>query len=89
MDAAMCRNSQQRYSVKKVFLKISHENNIAKYFTGKHLCWGLFLIKLQACNFIKKRLQHRCFLVKYAIFLRTTILKNICERLHQCDCVQD
>ena len=29
-------------------------------FTEKHLCWGIFLIKLQAwpCNFMKKRLQH-------------------------------
>ena len=35
----------------------------------------------QACNFIKKRLIHRCFLVKLAKFLRTPILKNICERL--------
>ena len=27
-------------------------------FTGKHLCWSLFLIKLQVCKFIEKRLQH-------------------------------
>ena len=42
-------------------------------FTKKHLC----------CNFIKKRLQHRRFLVKFANFLRTPkhILKNICELL--------
>ena len=32
-------------------------------------------------NFIKKRLQHRCFLVKFAKFLRTPISKNIYERL--------
>ena len=32
-------------------------------------------------NFIKKRLQHRCFRVKFAKFLKTPILKNICERL--------
>ena len=31
-----------------------------------------------ACSFIKKRFQHRCFLVK---FLRTPILRKICERL--------
>ena len=36
---------------------------------------------LQSCNFIKKRLQHRCFPIKFAKFLRTPILKNICERL--------
>ena len=32
-------------------------------------------------NFIKKRLQHRCFLVKLAKFLRTSIFQKICERL--------
>ena len=34
--------------------------------------------KLQACNFIKKRLQHRYFPLNIANFLRTPILKNIC-----------
>ena len=43
--------------------------------------WSLFLIKLQACNFIKKRLLHMCFPVNIAKFLRTPILKNIFERL--------
>ena len=37
-------------------------------FTEKHLCW---------------KLQHRCFPVKFAKFLRTSILKNVCERLSQ------
>ena len=36
---------------------------------------------LQVYNFIKKRLQHRCFAVNIAKFLRSTILKNIYERL--------
>ena len=36
---------------------------------------------LQICSFIKKRLQGRCFPVKFANFLRTPILKNICEQL--------
>ena len=36
---------------------------------------------LQACNFIKKRLQNRCFSVDIAKFLRTSIFKKICERL--------
>ena len=64
------RSSHRRCSVKKGVLKKF------AYFTGKHLCWSLFLIK-----FIKKRLQHWCFSVKFAKFLRTSILKNICERL--------
>ena len=36
---------------------------------------------LQVCNCIKKRLQHRCFPVNIAKFLRRTILKNSCKRL--------
>ena len=33
------------------------------------------------CNFIKKRLQHRCFPVNIANLFRIPILKNICEWL--------
>ena len=50
-------------------------------FTGKHLCLGLFLIKLQACKFIEKRLQYWCFSLRVRKFLRKPILKNISERL--------
>ena len=32
---------------------------------------------LQARNFMKKRLQHKCFPMKFATFLRTPILKNM------------
>ena len=37
-----------------------------------------FLIKLQhqTCNFIKKRVRHRCFPVNFAKFLRTSFLQN-------------
>ena len=48
------------------------------------MCWSLFLNKnagLQYRNFIKKRLQHRCFPINIAKFLRRLVLKNICERL--------
>ena len=72
----MDKSSQQRCPIKKVVLK-----NFAT-FVGKHLCWSLFLIKLQACNFIKKRLQHRDFPVNIAKFLRTPFLQNICQRPH-------
>ena len=36
-------------------------------------CWSLFnkITGLNSFNFIKKRLQHRCFTVKYAKILRT------------------
>ena len=60
----------------EVFCKKGVLKNFAN-FTGKHLCWSLF----QACSFIKKRLQQWCFPVKFTKFLRTSILKNICERL--------
>ena len=49
-------------------------------FTEKQLCWSPFLIKLQACKFIEKRLQHWCFPLHVRKFLRTPILKNS-ERL--------
>ena len=44
-------------------------------FTGKHLSGNLFFNKVpgvQACNFIERRLQHRCFSVNCVKFLRNT-----------------
>ena len=72
-----CRRSHQMCSIKKTVLK-----NFA-IFTEKHLCWSFFnkSAGLQACNFIEKRLHHRCFPVNIAKFLRTPILKNVCKRL--------
>ena len=68
---SLFRSSHQRCSVKKGALK-----KICKFHRKTPV-----LESLQACNFIKKRLQHWCFLVKFAKFLRTYILKTICERL--------
>ena len=67
----------QRCSVKKLVLKPRAE------FTGKHQCLSLFnkVAGLQTCNFIKNRLQYRCFPVNFAKFLGTPILKNIYEQL--------
>ena len=62
----MSRSSDRKCSVSKGVLK-----NFAN-FTGKHMCWTLFL---------KKRLQHRCFPVKFAKLLRTLVLKNTSEQL--------
>ena len=45
-------------------------------FTGKRLCWSLFLIKLQIGKFIEKRHQHWCFPLHVKKFLRTPISKN-------------
>ena len=54
-----------RSSRLQMFFKIVVLRNF-EIFTGKHLCWSL-----QTCNFIKKRLQHRCFPVNISNFLRT------------------
>ena len=57
-------------------------------FTGKDICCSycavLFFDNLEGlrpAKLSKKRLQHRCFPENFATFLRTPILKNICERL--------
>ena len=48
-----------------------------KQFRSSHRrCEGV-----KVCNFIKKRLQRRCFPVKFEKFLGTSILTKICERL--------
>ena len=64
------RSSHRRCSIKRSVLKTFTS------FIVKHLWWSL-----QVCNFIKKRLQHKRFPVKFVKYLRTPILKNICERL--------
>ena len=66
-----------------VFFRIGVLKNFA-IFTEKHLCWSLFLYKktrLQSWNFIKKRLQHRCFPVNIANFFKAPVSNKICERL--------
>ena len=78
-SSTIFRSSHWRCSIKKAVLKHF------VIFTGKHLCWGLFFNKVaghQSCNFIKKRLQHRYFLVNIRKFIRRPILKNISKRLH-------
>ena len=71
------RSSHWRCSVKKGVLK-----NFVN-FTGKHLCWSLFLIKLQAFRpaILLKKTPTQVFCCEIAKILRTPILKNICERL--------
>ena len=64
-------------SVKQVALK-----NFANI-TGKNLCWSLFSIKVEFWGpaTLLKKTPTQVFLVKFTKFLRTIILKNICERL--------
>ena len=52
--------------------------NFAIFTRKKLLLQSLFnkVAGLQTCNFITKRLQHRCFPVNIVKFLRKPILKN-------------
>ena len=62
-----------------MFCKKGVLRNFAK-FTGKHLCQSLFFNKvacLRPATLLKMRLWHRCFLVNFAKFLRTSFLQNI------------
>ena len=61
------RSSRSQLFLKKVALK-----KFAN-FSGKHLCWNLFLIKLQG---FRPEIQHRCFPVKFTKLLRTSFLYN-------------
>ena len=75
---SMSRSNQRIYSVKKAVLK--RFANVK----GKHLCWSLFLMKSYAfrrSTLLKRDSKINFFLVKFAKFLRTPILKNICKRL--------
>ena len=73
------KSSQPRCSVKKGFLK-----NFAN-FTGKHLCWSIISIKLQAWGlqlYLKKETPTQVLSCETCVkFLRTLILKSICDRL--------
>ena len=56
-----------RCSSKQVFFRISQ-------ISQENTCVGVFFSNvagLKACTFVKKRLQHRCFPVKFAKYLRT------------------
>ena len=65
----------------QMFSKTGALKNFA-IFTGKNLCWSLFLIKFQDWRpafLFKKRLQRRCFSVNTAKFLRTAVLLKTCS----------
>ena len=66
-------NSCLRCSRSQMFFKIGVLQNFV-IFKGKYLCWSVLLIKLTPKT--HKRLQHRCFLVNIAKFLRTPFLRN-------------
>ena len=56
-------------------LECSLKKAVLKYLLESPVLESLF------CNFIKKRLQHRCFPLNITTFLRTPILKNMCKHL--------
>ena len=68
------RSNHRRCSSKEMFLKIS-QNSQENTCAG-----GSFLIKLQAFECLRTEASRFCP-VNFVNFLRTSILKNICERL--------
>ena len=67
----LVRSSHRRCSVKKGILKISQMSLEKK-------CVG---VSYRSATLLKRDSKHWCFPVKFAKFLRTSIIKNICERL--------
>ena len=65
----------------QMFYKIEARKNLA-IFTGKHLCWRFILI-----NFIKKRLQHRCFPANIAKCLSTALYIEHFVPIHFSECL--
>ena len=64
-----------RSSHLQMFFKIVILKSFAN-FTGKHLCWSLFFknVQAQGLQLYLKRLQHRCFPVRFTKFLKTAFL---------------
>ena len=77
---------QEFYEALKEMVNLANEKDrfLCKLILRKikfcHESYSKYAKYLQASNFIKNKLQHRCFPVKLAKFLRTPISKNICER---------
>ena len=71
-----------QYQLSEVFCKRRFSLKFA-LFTGKHLRWSLFLIRLQAFSPapLLKDPPTQVFSLEYCGFLKSHILKNICERL--------
>ena len=57
------------------FFRSNHRRCFMKKAVLKY--FAIFTGKLQACNFIEKRLQRSCFPLNIAKLLKTPILKNI------------
>ena len=71
-------SSEKQRQASEMFSKTDDTKNFAK-FTGERLCWSLFFNKVadfQPATLFKKKLQHRCYPVNFAKFLRTSFLKE-------------
>ena len=65
---------RSKSSCPEVLCKKGALRNFAR-FTGKHLCWRLFLIKLQAeiCNFVKKETLTLVFSCEFCEISKSTV----------------
>ena len=66
------QNPEYKSSCSQMFFKKGVLNNLAK-FTEKYLCWSLLFNKvtgLRSVILLEQRLQHMCFPVNFAEFLR-------------------
>ena len=72
-------NTKVQKEPQEEFCKISYSNKFHNIHRKMLVLESLF--NKVAWKFIKKRLQHRCFPVNISKFVRTPILKNICERI--------
>lgn len=67
------------WTVQKQPPEVFYNKDVLKNFakvTRKHLLRSLFLNKAASWNFIKKAVQHSCFSVIFAKYLKTPALKN-------------
>ena len=79
-----CTQRRPKFNHHIKFRKYIMNSDVAlKNFLTKHLCWSLFLIKIQAyspANLLKRHSNTGVLLIVIAKFLRTALLRNICER---------
>ena len=64
-----------RSSCHQILLNIGVLENFSN-FTGKYLCWSLFFNTAADFQLYYKRLQHRCFPVKFVKLSRTPFTQN-------------
>ena len=70
--------TRSRSSRWQIFIKVGVLKNVA-IFTGKHLCWNLFLIKMQAWRslLVKKKTPTQVFPFEYCKIFKTTFFYRI------------